>query len=65
MGIISLKQYRLYHMKQYRLRDLLMTLKNTAVICQAAGGVKPPESILSNILPINAGIIWSDTNGII
>ena len=42
-----------------------MKMKNTAVVCQAAGGAKSPESVLADILPINAGIIWSATNGII
>ena len=31
-------------MKQYRFRAALRTMKNTAVVCQAAGGAKPPES---------------------
>jgi len=63
--IIALKQYRLYHMKQYRLKDLLMTMKNTAVVCQAAGGAKPPESVPASIFSKNAGIIWSAMGGII
>ena len=63
--IIALKQYRLYHLKQYRLRAALSTMKNTAVVCQAAGGAKPPESVIASIFLQMAGIIWSDTNGII
>jgi len=52
-------------MKQYRLKDLLMTMKNTAVVCQAAGGAKPPESVPASIFSKNAGIIWSAMGGII
>ena len=51
-------------LKQYRLNDMLMTMKNTAVGCQAAGGAKSSESVLAGFLPINAGIIWCATNGI-
>ena len=44
---------------------VLRTMKNTAEVCQAAGGAKPPESVLASIIPQMTGIIWSDTNGII
>jgi hypothetical protein len=39
--------------------------ENTAVVCQAAGGAKPPESVLDSIFPKMTGVIWSATNGII
>jgi len=52
-------------MKQYRFRAALSTMKNTAVVCQAAGGAKPPESVLDSIFTKMTGIIWSATNGII
>ena len=42
-----------------------MTMRNAAVVCQAAGGAKPPESVLDSIFPKMIGIIWSATNGII
>ena len=44
-------------MKQYRFRAALRTMKNTAVVCQAAGGAKPSESVLASIFPQMTGII--------
>ena len=44
-------------LKQYCFRVALSTIKNTEVVCQAAGGAKLPESVLAGIFPQITGII--------
>ena len=44
-------------MKQYRPRDLQITMNNTAVACQAISGAMPQESAPASIVPQKADII--------